>query len=152
MPESRTGSGTPRTPAWGRFPSREFKINQTWLILTAIAADLVAWTRLLGCIDDAAALAGCEPKALRYRFLHVPARLTHRPTTPPPHPPDLALGGRRRRGLRQHRGHPTASLTRPSTHNLTTRRTAARQRQPATRRTCDHPEHERTRSRRPDTN
>jgi hypothetical protein len=61
----------------GRLPSREFKINQTWLMLTAIAADLVAWTRLLGCTGDAHILASCEPKALRYRFLHVPARLTH---------------------------------------------------------------------------
>ena len=31
----------------GRFPSREFAINQAWLILTQIAADLTAWTRLL---------------------------------------------------------------------------------------------------------
>jgi len=61
----------------GRFPSREFKINQTWLTMTAIAADLTAWTRLLGCVGDAKVLAACEPKALRYRFLHVPARLTH---------------------------------------------------------------------------
>lgn len=61
----------------GRFPSREFAINQTWLALTMIAADLTAWTRLLGCIGDAKSLAACEPKALRYRFLHVPARLTH---------------------------------------------------------------------------
>ncbi len=61
----------------GRFPSREFKINQTWLTRTAIAADLTAWTRLLGCTGDATVLAACEPKALRYRFLHVPARLTH---------------------------------------------------------------------------
>ena len=41
------------------------------------AADLTAWTRLLGCVGDAAQLALCEPKALRYRFLHVPARLVH---------------------------------------------------------------------------
>lgn len=61
----------------GRFPSREFNINQTWLMITQIAADLTAWTRLLGCIGDAATLATCEPKALRYRFLHVPARLAH---------------------------------------------------------------------------
>ena len=61
----------------GRFPSREFKINQTWLILTQIAADLTAWTRLLALTGDAKILATCEPKALRYRFLHVPARLTH---------------------------------------------------------------------------
>lgn len=61
----------------GRFPSREFAINQTWLTLTMIAADLTAWTRLLALTGDAGVLAACEPKALRYRFLHVPARLTH---------------------------------------------------------------------------
>jgi hypothetical protein len=61
----------------GRFPSREFKINEVWLMLTQIAADLIAWTRLLTLTDDAQTLAACEPKALRYRFLHVPARLTH---------------------------------------------------------------------------
>lgn len=58
----------------GRFPSREFAINQTWLMLTAIAADLVAWLRLLALEDT---LATVEPKALRYRLLHVPARLIH---------------------------------------------------------------------------
>jgi Transposase DDE domain group 1 len=57
----------------GRFPSREFAINQAWTLVTAIAADLVAWLRLLALTGD---LAGCEPKALRYRILHVPARLT----------------------------------------------------------------------------
>jgi hypothetical protein len=67
----------------GRFPSREFTINQAWLTVTAIATDLVAWLRLLALVGDAAALATCEPKALRYRLLHVPARLTY--------------GGRRRR-------------------------------------------------------
>ncbi len=67
----------------GRFPSREFTINQAWLTVTAIAADLVAWLRLLALTGEAAGLATCEPKALRYRLLHVPARLTH--------------GGRRRR-------------------------------------------------------
>ncbi|MGD8201369.1 IS1380 family transposase [Ornithinimicrobium sp. W1679] len=67
----------------GRFPSRHFAINSAWLLLTAIAADLVAWTRLLALTGPAAALASCEPKALRYRYLHVPARLTR--------------GGRRRR-------------------------------------------------------
>ena len=61
----------------GRFPSRKFNINQTWLMITQIAGDLTAWTRLLGCSGSAAMLATCEPKALRYRFLHVPARLAH---------------------------------------------------------------------------
>lgn len=61
----------------GRFPSREFEINRVWLMLVQIAADLTAWTRLLALTGDAKSLAACEPKALRYRFLHVPARLTH---------------------------------------------------------------------------
>jgi len=41
---------------------------------TAIAADLVAWLRLLALTGQ---LATAEPKALRYRLLHVPARLSH---------------------------------------------------------------------------
>jgi len=58
----------------GRFPSREYAINQAWTIATSIAADLIAWLRMLAL---PAALKACEPKSLRYRFLHVPARLTH---------------------------------------------------------------------------
>ncbi len=58
----------------GRFPSREYAINQAWAIATSIAADLIAWLRLLALPEK---LHGCEPKALRYRLLHVPARLTH---------------------------------------------------------------------------
>jgi len=60
----------------GRLPSREFALNQAWLVAVMIAADLVAWTRMLACTGEAAVLALCEPKALRYRFLHVAARLT----------------------------------------------------------------------------
>ncbi|AWH94673.1 IS1380 family transposase [Dietzia psychralcaliphila] len=60
----------------GRLPSREFALNQAWLVAVMIAADLVAWTRMLACTGAAAVLALCEPKALRYRFLHVAARLT----------------------------------------------------------------------------
>jgi hypothetical protein len=58
----------------GRFPSRELAINEAWLVATSIAADLIAWLRLLAL---PARLKACEPKALRYRQLHVPARLTH---------------------------------------------------------------------------
>ncbi|WP_433469813.1 hypothetical protein [Spirillospora sp. CA-128828] len=57
----------------GRFPLREFAINTTWLMLSRIAADLVAWTRLLALTGDAQVLAVREPKAIRYRFLHVPS-------------------------------------------------------------------------------
>ena len=60
----------------GRLPSREFALNQAWLVAVMLAADLVAWTRMLACTGEAAVLALCEPKALRYRFLHVAARLT----------------------------------------------------------------------------
>lgn len=60
----------------GRFPSREFAINTAWLTTVMIAADLIAWTRLLALTGDATILSPCEPKALRYRLLHVPARLT----------------------------------------------------------------------------
>lgn len=56
-----------------RFPSREYKINQVWVQLVAVAADLTAWLRLLALTGD---LAAAEPKLLRYRMLHVPARLT----------------------------------------------------------------------------
>ena len=58
----------------GRFPSRDFAINTAWLTGVAIAADLTAWLRLLALTGP---LAKAEPKALRYRLLHVPARLTH---------------------------------------------------------------------------
>jgi hypothetical protein len=64
----------------GRLPSREYTINQAWLTCVTLAADLTAWLRLLALPE---ALRTCEPKALRYRLLHVPARLTR--------------GGRRRR-------------------------------------------------------
>jgi len=33
----------------GRFPSREYAINQAWTIATSIAADLVPWLRLRAC-------------------------------------------------------------------------------------------------------
>ena len=68
----------------GRFPSREYTINQAWLQLAAIAADLIAWLQLLALDGD---LAKAEPKLLRFRMLHVPARLDpRRPATPAPAP------------------------------------------------------------------
>ena len=58
----------------GRFPSREYAINQAWTVAASISADLIAWLRLLALPPG---LKACEPKALKYRFLQVPARLTH---------------------------------------------------------------------------
>ena len=66
----------------GRLPSREFAINQAWVQIAAIAADLTRWLQLLA-LHDQPALARAEPKLLRFRMLHVPAQ--------------LARGGRRHR-------------------------------------------------------
>jgi hypothetical protein len=57
----------------GRFPSRLFAINAVWLELALTACDLIAWTQTILLDGD---LARCEPKMLRYRLLHVAARIT----------------------------------------------------------------------------
>jgi Transposase DDE domain group 1 len=53
-------------------PFRDFALNAVWLELVLIAHDLIAWTKAL-LLDGE--LARCEPKRLRYRLLHVAARL-----------------------------------------------------------------------------
>ena len=55
------------------FPSRSFAINQAWLTVVMLAVDLMTWTQHLLLFGD---LAKAEPKTLRYRLLHVAARLT----------------------------------------------------------------------------
>jgi len=45
-----------------------------WVLAANIAADLTAWTRLLGFRDDDE-LRAAAPDTLRYRVWHVPARL-----------------------------------------------------------------------------
>jgi len=53
-------------------PFRDFDLNAVWLELVLIAHDLIAWTQTLALTGE---LATCEPKRLRYRLLHVAARL-----------------------------------------------------------------------------
>jgi hypothetical protein len=65
----RTGKDT----GFGRFPSRVFAINAAWLELALTGIDLLAWTQTLLIRGE---LAAAEPKKLRYRLLHVPARIT----------------------------------------------------------------------------
>jgi Transposase DDE domain group 1 len=65
----RTGKDT----GFGRFPSRIFAINAAWLQLALTGIDLLAWTQML-LLDGH--LAAAEPKKLRYRLLHVAARIT----------------------------------------------------------------------------
>lgn len=62
-----------KNTGFGRFPSRVFAINAAWLELALTGIDLLAWTQML-LLDGE--LAAAEPKKLRYRLLHVPARLT----------------------------------------------------------------------------
>jgi len=59
---------------FGRFPSRQFNINQVWLELALTGPDLIAWTQML-LLDGT--LAHAEPKRLRYRLLHTAARIVH---------------------------------------------------------------------------
>jgi hypothetical protein len=63
---------TGKDSGFGRFPSRQFAINTAWLELALIGIDLLAWTQTL-LLDGEHALA--EPKKLRYRILHVAARI-----------------------------------------------------------------------------
>jgi hypothetical protein len=58
-----------------RMPFARFAMNQAWLELVLAGADLLAWLRL-GCLDGD--LARAEPKTLRYRLLHVAARVVRR--------------------------------------------------------------------------
>jgi hypothetical protein len=53
-------------------PFRDFEHNRVWLMLVGIAHDLLAWTQRLLLTGE---LARAEPKRLRYRLLHVAARL-----------------------------------------------------------------------------
>jgi len=55
-----------------RLPSRQFAINAAWVELALTAADLIAWTQTTLLDGD---LAMAEPATLRYRLLHVAARI-----------------------------------------------------------------------------
>ena len=64
----RTGKDT----GLNSMPSRDYAINTAWCQAVAIACDLLAWARLLALDGQ---LATAEPATLRYRVLHVAARL-----------------------------------------------------------------------------
>jgi hypothetical protein len=58
-----------------RFPFTSFEANTNWLMVVALAADLVRWFQLL-CFDGA--WRDARPKALRWGIFHAPGRLVHR--------------------------------------------------------------------------
>ena len=53
-------------------PFRTFAHNQVWLQIVRLAHDLICWTQRLLLAGE---LANAEPKRLRYRLLHIAARL-----------------------------------------------------------------------------
>ncbi len=61
-------------------PSKTWQVNCGWVLAANIAADLVAWCRLLG-LYDCDDLKDAEPDTLRYRLLSLPARLVRHART-----------------------------------------------------------------------
>jgi hypothetical protein len=55
-------------------PSKTWLVNCGWVLAAGIAADLAAWSRLLGLYDQDG-LEDAEPATLRYRLWGIPARI-----------------------------------------------------------------------------
>jgi hypothetical protein len=68
------GVRTAKAMGLRNLPSFTWQVNCGWVIAANIAADLTAWTRLLGFGDDPD-LHEADPDTLRYRIWHIPARL-----------------------------------------------------------------------------
>ena len=64
--------GDDKDTGLSKFPFKEFALNEVWLEIVALAHDLIVWTQALALDGE---LANAEPKRLRYRLLHVAARL-----------------------------------------------------------------------------
>jgi hypothetical protein len=69
-----SGVRTAKAMGLRNLPSRTWQVNAGWVLAANIAADLAAWTRLLGHCDNEE-LANANPDTLRYRIWHLPARL-----------------------------------------------------------------------------
>jgi hypothetical protein len=54
-------------------PFKDFFMNEVWLELVLIAHNLIRWTQILLLTGE---LAKAEPKRLRYRLLHLAAKLS----------------------------------------------------------------------------
>jgi hypothetical protein len=68
------GVRTAKAMGLRNLPSKTWQVNAGWVLAANIAADLAAWTRLLGHADDPE-LRHATPDTLRYRVWHLPARL-----------------------------------------------------------------------------
>jgi hypothetical protein len=68
------GVRTAKAMGLRNLPSKTWQVNAGWVIAANIAADLAAWTRLLGHSGEPE-LRDADPDTLRYRIWHIPARL-----------------------------------------------------------------------------
>ena len=68
------GVRTAKAMGLRNLPSKSWQVNAGWVIAANLAADLTAWTRLLG-LHDIEDLREASPGTLRYRIWHIPARL-----------------------------------------------------------------------------
>jgi hypothetical protein len=75
--DSRLPHGVRTAKATGlrNLPSKTWQVNAGWVLAANIAADLAAWTRLLGRHDEEE-LRDANPDTLRYRVWRLPAGLT----------------------------------------------------------------------------
>jgi len=73
IPSLKTISGGATTPAPSACPEKKLAVNAAWYYLQGIAADLIAWLKLLGCSGH---LARAEPRTLQFQVFHTPATLT----------------------------------------------------------------------------
>ena len=64
-----------RDSGFERFPFVDLDANRAWLAMVCFADALVRWFQLLCCVGD---LAIAEPKALRWRLWHTPARIVRK--------------------------------------------------------------------------
>ena len=71
-----------------KLPFKQFALNEVWSAIVMLAHDLIVWTQAL-CLDDE--LAKAEPKRLRYRLLHLAARLASPAAAGAAPPGSLAL-------------------------------------------------------------
>ena len=89
------GVRTAKAMGLRNLPSKTWQVNCGWVIAANIAADLAAWTRLLGHRDDAD-LREADPDTLRYRIWHIPARLARHARAADPEDQPRTGHGRRR--------------------------------------------------------
>jgi hypothetical protein len=68
------GVRTAKAMGLRNLPSKSWQVNRGWVLAANIAADLAAWSRLLG-FHDREDLRDADPDTLRYRVWHIPARL-----------------------------------------------------------------------------